>query len=76
MEFVIFAVTPNAFVDFREMRDHSLDQGLRKLANARRGRAKFPKFANLLWPCTVLQITPEMILDGGFTRPSPFAHKI
>ena len=75
MEFVVLAVTPNAFVNFRQMRDHSLDQGLRKIADARRRRAKFPEIVDAFRPLAVLQIAPEMILDRGFARPSPFAHK-
>src|SRR5439155_19351576 len=75
MEFVVLAVQPNAFVNFRQMRDHSLDQGLRKIADARRRRAKFPEIVDAFRPLAVLQITPEMILDRGFARLSPFAHK-
>src|SRR4029077_2267702 len=75
MEFVVLAVTPNAFVDFREMRDHSLDEGLSKIANPRCRRAKFPEIVDAFRPLAVLQITPEMILDRSFARLSPFAHK-
>jgi len=48
---------------------------LRKVADTGRRRAKFPKIVDAFRPLAVLQITPEMILDGRFTRPSPFAHK-
>src|SRR6266446_2575537 len=76
MEFVILTITPNAFVDFREMRDHPLDQRLRKIADTGYRRAKFPEIVYAFRPLAVLQITPEMILDRGFARLSPFAHKI
>src|SRR6266487_3193432 len=75
MEFVILAVPPNAFVDFREMRDHSFDERLRKVAHARGGRAEFPEIPDFLRPFAVLKITPEMILDGRFSRFSPLSHK-
>src|SRR5438045_9345207 len=75
MEFIVLAVTPNAFVNFRQMRDHSLDQGLREIADTKRRRAKFPEIVEAFRPVAVLQIAPEMILNRGLARPSPFAHK-
>src|SRR6266480_3839293 len=75
MKIVVLAVSANAFVDCRELRDHSLDERLGKFAHTGRRRAKIPEITDLLWPLTVLQITPEMILDGRFASSSPFSHK-
>ena len=73
-EFVILTVTPDAFVDLREMRDHSFDERLRKLAHARLGRAKFPEIIDLLRAFAALEIAPEMILDCCFARAPTFTH--
>src|SRR5439155_7609178 len=76
LEFVILAVTPDAFVNFLEMHHHPFYKWLRKLADTSCCRAKFPEIADLLRPITVLKVAPEMILDGRFACLSPFAHKI
>ena len=56
------------------MLHHSLDQRLRKFANAGLDRTKFPKVIDPFRGLAVLEIAPEMILDGRFARASPFAH--
>jgi hypothetical protein len=58
------------------MRDHPLDQRLRKFAHALRSRAKFPKVLDVLGPFAMLEVAPEMILDRRFARSSPFPHNI
>src|ERR1700747_2277821 len=56
------------------MRDHPLDQRLREFAHPRLCRAKFPELIDLVRPFTVLEITPEMILNGSFPRSATFTH--
>src|ERR1700747_3837809 len=56
------------------MRDHPLDQRLREFAHPRLCRAKFPELIDLVRPFAVLEITPEMILNGSFPRSATFTH--
>ena len=76
MEFVILAVAPNPFVDLWQMRDHSFDERLGKFAHARLGRAKFPEILHSFRCLAVLEVAPEMILDGCLPRDPTFPHTI
>ena len=73
-EFVILTVAPNALVDLREMRHHSFDERLRKLAHARLGRTKLPEIVDLLRSFATLEVAPEMILDCRFAGAATFTH--
>ena len=67
-------VPEDALVDLREMRHHSFDERLRKLAHARLGRAKFPEIVDLLRSFATLEIAPEMILNCRFAGAATFTH--
>src|SRR5437667_9738239 len=73
-EFVICAITPDPFIDFRQMCDHSFDEWLGKLANAWCCRTKFLEIIDPLGPFALLQTTPETVLHRTFERSSALSH--
>ena len=76
MELVILAVTANTLIDLGQVLDHSFDKGLSEFADAGRSRTKLPEIIDSLGRLAALKIAPEMILNGRFTRSTPFPHKL
>jgi hypothetical protein len=73
---IILAVTANALIDLREMREHSFNQWLRKLAHARGRRTACPEYIDRLRTCTAMEIAPELVLQRGLARDAAFSHRL
>ena len=76
VEIIILAITFDLLVNFRKVRNHSFDERLGEFAHVRFNRTKFPKIVYVFRSFAVLEIAPEVILNGRFARASPFAHTI
>src|SRR6266480_2746821 len=74
VQIIIFEITFDLLVNLRQVRNHSFDQRLGKFAHVRFHRTKIPKIVDPFGSFAVLEIAPEVILDGRFARASPFAH--
>ena len=76
VQIIIFAITFDLLVNFRKVLNHSFDERLGEFAHVRFNRTKFPKIVYVFRSFAVLEIAPEVILNGRFARASPFAHTI
>src|SRR5207247_10556684 len=74
VEIIVLAIAFDLFVNFWEVRNHPFDDRLGKFTHVRFNRTKFPKVVHVLGSFAVLEIAPEVILDGRFARSSPCAH--
>ena len=76
VEIVILAITFDLLVNFRKVRNHPFDEWLGEFAHVRFDRTKFPKVTHVFGGFAVLEVAPEVILNGRFARASPFAHTL
>ena len=75
-DLVVLDVATDALVDLRQMRQHSVDQRLRKSADAWLGRTEIPEVLHLFGRAVAVHVTPKMKLDGRLPRDSSFAHTL
>src|SRR5205814_2264070 len=73
-EFVVLTIAGDAFVDFRQVREHSFDEWLREELDVVLRRAERPEFLDRFRSVATVKIAPEMVLERGSPRGMTFAH--